>query len=114
MALFFSTVLFFCDLLSGHVLFFLKIGKHITESQAAAIIGQHFKMELHDKVNNALQLHKFLQENPGHSDMVIAGIEQKSQQSIQLSFSEAIDMKGNLKLLPFLCFLCLYCWLFSL
>lgn len=83
---------------------FLKIGKRISDSQAAKLIGQHFKSEVNDRITNTLQLQKYLEENPGHSDLVLASIEQKSQFAIRFPFSEAINRKMNLKLVSFFLF----------
>jgi len=83
---------------------FLKIGKRIDEKDAAQILGRHFKNELNDKITNALQLKKYMEESPGDRELVMAGIDQKSRFALNIPFSQAIDLNGNRKYLPFFLF----------
>lgn len=70
-----------------------RLGKIISRSQAAEIIGQYFP-EIKDKLLNILQLHE--KTHPGESAaLALAGIEQKSAQISVIPFQKAVDLKGN-------------------
>ena len=80
----------------------LKISKGIDEFEASRIIGKHFP-EVNDKLTNLLQL----KNNSRQTDLLLASIEQKSEQLNKIPFSNAIDYSSNKKylryvLLPFL------------
>ena len=79
----------------------LKLGKRISFGEAAKILGKHFKYEIDDKITNTLQLKKYLDENPGSADLIIAGIEQKSTKLKNVPFSNAVDFKVNMKYAPY-------------
>lgn len=79
----------------------LRIGRKIGPEQAADIIGKHYRSELNDKITNVLQLKKYLSENPENAALIIAGIDQKTNQIIPLPFQRAIPLKGNLRLVPY-------------
>ena len=79
----------------------LKLGKRISFGEAARILGQHFKNEIDDKITNTLQLKKYLDENPGSADLIIAGIEQKSSRLKSIAFTKAVDFKVNMKYVPY-------------
>jgi hypothetical protein len=79
----------------------LKLGKRISFEEAAKILGKHFKNEIDDKITNTLQLKKYLDENPGSADLIIAGIEQKSSKLKTVPFTNAVDFKVNMKYVPY-------------
>ncbi len=79
----------------------LKLGKRISFEQAALILGKHFKGEIDDKIINTLQLKQYLDKNPGSAELIIAGIEQKSNRLKALPFTTAVNFKINLKILPY-------------
>ncbi|CAG0994634.1 MAG: hypothetical protein HND27_09700 [Bacteroidetes bacterium] len=73
-----------------------KIGKIITYSQAAKMIGNHFS-EVQDKLLNVLQL-KDLSENVSQqNELLIAGINQKITELKPIPFATAINLKENIK-----------------
>ena len=80
---------------------FFKIGKRLKPGDAARILGKHFKHELGDKITNALQLKHYVENDDGRSQLIIAGIEQKSFQALKFPFSKAIDLKQNKRFLPY-------------
>ncbi len=79
----------------------LRIGRKIGPEQAANILGKHYRNELNDKITNVLQLKDYLRENPENAALIIAGIDQKTNQIIPLPFQRAIPLKGNLRLVPY-------------
>ncbi|MBW6497836.1 MAG: hypothetical protein K0B09_05585 [Bacteroidales bacterium] len=83
---------------------FLKIGNRIDTTDAAQIIGKHFKHEIRDKITNALQLRHYMEENAESRELIMAGIDQKSSFALKVPFADAIDLKGNKKYLPFFLF----------
>lgn len=78
---------------------YLKIGKVISHQEAAKIIGQHFP-EVKDKLLNILQL-KSSQSSTGSQELIQASIHQKISQISWVPFSNAVDIKGNKKLLKY-------------
>lgn len=77
----------------------LKISKGIDEFEASRIIGKHFP-EVSDKLLNVLQL----QQNPHHSDLLMAGIAQKSRELKPVPFKMAVNFKTSLKYLKYAAF----------
>jgi len=73
-----------------------KLSKGINYNDAAAIIGNHFP-EVSDKLVNTLQL-KSESEN---SELMLASIEQKSEQLEPIPFKLAINFKKNIKYLKY-------------
>ena len=73
-----------------------KLSKGINYKDAAQIIGNHFP-EVSDKLINTLQLHK----ESGDSELMLASIEQKSEELEPIPFSLAIDFKKNAKYLKY-------------
>ncbi len=71
-----------------------KIGRRISYEQAAWIIGKYFP-EVSDKLLNLLQL-KGLPSAEG-SDLLEAGIRQKTENLSPIPFAKAIDLKQNKK-----------------
>lgn len=99
-------VLFFSWLLISLLLFVLYIllpvsklfnlGKTLSVKDAAKIIGKHFP-EVSDKLTNTLQLIEL-----GKTDaLLLAAIEQKTNQISPIPFNNAIKFKANLKYVKF-------------
>ncbi|WP_299363688.1 DUF4175 family protein [Winogradskyella sp.] len=75
-------------------LFNLRQG--INYETASRLIGNHFP-EVNDKLLNILQL----DQNPRQSDLLLASIEQKSQELKPIPFKSAISFKSNTKYLKY-------------
>ena len=69
-----------------------KLQKGISYKEASQIIGNHFP-EVNDKLLNVLQLSEASQE----SELLLASIEQKSQELQPIPFQVAINFKKNIK-----------------
>ena len=99
--LFFSliaiSVLIFSRFIFLPLLKLLKIGKVISYEIAAEIVGKHFS-SVSDKLLNALQLIAVKDQS---NDLLLAAIEQKTQDLSPLPFVAAIDFKSNIKFLKF-------------
>lgn len=76
-------------------LFRLKSG--LTYKQASLLIGKHFK-EIDDKLYNLLEL----AESNNKSELLMASIEQRSDNLTVIPFVKAIDLNENFKYLKFL------------
>lgn len=75
-----------------------KISKGINYDEAAQIIGTHFP-EVQDKLLNVLQLKKV--EKTNHSELLVAGIDQKSAALQPIPFQIAVNLKENVKYLKY-------------
>ncbi|WP_400075759.1 DUF4175 family protein [Winogradskyella sp. R77965] len=73
-----------------------KLRKGINYETASKLIGNHFP-EVNDKLLNVLQLN----QNSVQSDLLIASIEQKSQELQPIPFKSAINFKSNTKYLKY-------------
>ncbi|WP_299121272.1 DUF4175 family protein [uncultured Winogradskyella sp.] len=73
-----------------------KLRKGINYETASKLIGNHFP-EVNDKLLNVLQLN----QNPHQSDLLIASIEQKSQELQPIPFKSAINFQSNTKYLKY-------------
>ncbi|MFK7832152.1 MAG: DUF4175 family protein [Winogradskyella sp.] len=73
-----------------------KLRKGINFETASKLIGNHFP-EVNDKLLNVLQLNQSTQQ----SDLLIASIEQKSQELQPIPFQLAINFKSNTKYLKY-------------
>lgn len=74
-------------------LFYLfKIKKGISNREASLLIGKHFP-EVDDKLINLLDL----ADNSQQSDLLLAAIEQRSEQMKPIPFVKAVDFKDSLK-----------------
>jgi hypothetical protein len=73
-----------------------KLRSGIDYETASKLIGNHFP-EVNDKLLNVLQL----DQNPKQSDLLIAGIEQKSKELQPIPFKSAINFKSNSKYLKY-------------
>ncbi|WP_179333976.1 DUF4175 family protein [Winogradskyella costae] len=73
-----------------------KLRKGINFETASKLIGNHFP-EVNDKLLNVLQLN----QNPYQSDLLLASIEQKSQELQPVPFKAAVNFKSNTKYLKY-------------
>lgn len=71
-----------------------KLGKLLTHQHASAIIGKHFP-DVKDRLLNTLQLKN--EADNQHNLLLEAAINQKAEQLKPINFSEAINLKHNLK-----------------
>jgi len=104
------TLLFYLFIITNAVilvLFFIKpllklyrIGKIISNEQAAQIIGAHFG-EVKDKLLNTLQLKQMADLNKENKQIIEAGINQKIELLRPIPFHIAIDFKKNKKYLKY-------------
>jgi len=76
-----------------------KIGKVLDNEEAARLVGRHFRGIVDDKIVNVIQLHKFLEKDGKNVDLLIAGINQKSEKLINVQFENVIRYNENLKYL---------------
>lgn len=81
------------------ILELFKLREGISRHRAAEIIGTHFP-EVNDKLTNLLQL----RENSRQSELLLAGIEQKSAELSPIPFSRAVDFKKNSKYIKYAAF----------
>ncbi len=77
----------------------LKISSGIDEIEASRIIGKHFP-QVSDKLINVLQL----QRNPHQSDLLLAGIAQKSRELKPVPFKMAVNFNTSLRYLKYAAF----------
>lgn len=75
-------------------LFNLQSG--ITQEEASKIIGRHFQ-QVNDKLLNVIQLN----QNQRESELLMASIEQKSNELQPIQFSHAVNFKKNAKFLKY-------------
>ena len=73
-----------------------KLRKGINFETASTLIGNHFP-EVSDKLLNVLQLNQSSQQ----SDLLLASIEQKSQELQPIPFKAAVNFKSNTKYLKY-------------
>ena len=73
-----------------------KLQKGIDYQDASKIIGKHFP-EVNDKLLNVLQLH----QNKLQSELLLAGIEQKSLELSPIPFKLAVNFKKNMSYLKY-------------
>ncbi len=76
-----------------------KFSNGINDEEASKIIGAHFP-EVNDKLLNVLQLKK----DAHQSELLLAGIEQKSAELNKVPFTRAVDYKENSKYLKYALF----------
>jgi len=77
----------------------LRIGSRISHDQASKIIGDHFP-EVSDKLLNTLQLH--MQAETESNALLLASIEQRSEELKPVPFVQAINFKDNIRYLRYL------------
>lgn len=73
-----------------------KLQKGIDYRQASDIIGKHFA-EINDKLTNFLQL----SSQSGQSELLLASIEQKANNLQPIPFTNAINLRKNVKYIPY-------------
>ncbi len=81
------------------VLRYFRLGKVISHEQAARIIGRHFS-NVQDKLLNILQLQNQV-DSAASKALILASIEQKSEQIKLVPFQKAIDLRQNRKYLRY-------------
>ena len=77
---------------------YFRLGKIISHEKAAQIIGEHFA-NVKDKLLNVLQLKSMSEQE--HSSLLVAAINQKTEELKPVPFKNAIDLKKNRKYLRF-------------
>ena len=75
----------------------IRFRKKMTVEQAALLIGRFFP-DISDKLLNTIQLSQAADQAAGN-DLLLATIEQRTQRLAPIRFSDAVDLKGNLKFL---------------
>lgn len=78
---------------------YFRLGTVISHEQAATIIGEHF-VDVKDKLLNILQL-KRQSDSAGGNDLILAGIDQKSEEIKLVPFKSAINLSHNRKYLRY-------------
>jgi len=81
------------------ILKLFNLSKGIDMVEASKIIGKHFP-EVNDKLLNVLQL----QNSTDQSDLLLAGIAQKSKELKPIPFKLAVNFRSNLKYLKYAAF----------
>lgn len=76
------------------------LGKRISHAEAANIIGRHFP-EVSDKLLNLLQLMEKNETLGSDSELLVASIEQKTEQMLPVPFLSAINLKNNRRYLKY-------------
>ena len=79
---------------------YYRLGKIISHEQAAMIIGNHFS-HIQDKLLNILQLKHQADQANGNTELLFAGIEQKTKEIEIVPFKAAIDLSKNRKYLRY-------------
>ena len=78
---------------------YFRLGQVISHEQAAQIIGQHFG-NVQDKLLNVLQLRSQAEEGASR-DLIMASVNQKSEEIKPVPFKKAIDLRKNRKYLRY-------------
>ena len=78
----------------------IRIGKRLTNEEAAKIIGSHFS-EINDKLLNTLQLQSAIKAGEDNS-IIEAAIEQKAEHLSPIPFQTAINFSVNKKYFKFI------------
>lgn len=73
----------------------IRFRKKMSIEQASVMIGKFFP-EIKDKLLNTIQLSDLLDKS-SESDLLVATIEQRSAQLSPIHFSDAVNLRGNLK-----------------
>ena len=81
------------------LLHYFRLGKVISHEQAAQIIGGHFT-DVKDKLLNILQL-KHQSDQASRQELILASIDQKSEEIKLVPFPSAIDLSKNRKYLRY-------------
>ncbi|HET8737382.1 MAG TPA: hypothetical protein VFM69_12360, partial [Pricia sp.] len=92
-----------CLLLFRYILtplfYLFKLKQGLSNKQAAVLIGKHFP-EVGDKLFNLLDL----AEDSDQSELLLASIEQRSENMDPIPFAKAVDFRENLKYTKYLIF----------
>ncbi len=75
----------------------LRFRKLMSVEQASLLIGRFFP-DIQDKLLNTIQLTNEL-DNDASNELLVATIEQRTEQLSPIRFSDAVDLRGNLKYL---------------
>ena len=75
----------------------IRFRKKMSAEQASVLIGKFFP-EIKDKLLNTIQLNNQM-ENGADNDLLMATIEQRTALLSPIRFSDAVDLRGNLKYL---------------
>lgn len=75
-----------------------KIGRRLSHDMAAQVIGRHFS-DVKDTLLNTLQLKRLADTTPDNYELILAGINKKSQKLMNVPFKTAIDYSANKKYL---------------
>jgi hypothetical protein len=78
---------------------YFRLGKVISHEQAAQIIGDHFS-NVKDKLLNILQL-KHQSDQSSNRELILASVDQKSEEIKVIPFRNAIDLSKNRKYLKY-------------
>ncbi|MCB0578287.1 MAG: DUF4175 domain-containing protein [Phaeodactylibacter sp.] len=81
------------------LLHYFRLGKVISHEQAAQIVGGHFS-NVKDKLLNILQL-KHQSDTASNRELILASINQKSEEIKPVPFPNAIDLSKNRKYLRY-------------
>lgn len=81
------------------MLHYFQLGKLISHEKAASIIGSHFT-DVKDKLLNILQLRQ-QSDTAANKDLILASINQKSEQIKPVPFKAAINLSQNRKYLRY-------------
>lgn len=81
------------------LLHYFRLGKIISHEKAAQIIGDHFS-NVKDKLLNVLQLRQQF-DSTENRDLIMASINQKSEEIKPVPFKNAIDLRKNRQYLPY-------------
>ncbi|MEZ4907989.1 MAG: DUF4175 family protein [Saprospiraceae bacterium] len=79
---------------------YFRLGKTISKENAALIIGAHFQT-VKDKLLNILQLHN-LSQSSVDNELLLASIDQKSEEIKLVPFKSAVNLNANRKYLKYL------------
>jgi hypothetical protein len=98
------TIIFYAYIVSGAIVIYRyiidpllklnKIGPRLSHEMAADVIGKHFS-EVKDTLLNTLQLQRLSVETPENYDLIIAGINKKSEKLMNVPFRSAVDYTSN-------------------
>ncbi len=78
------------------LLHYFRLGKLISHQQAAEIIGQHFT-NVKDKLLNVLQLNDQASQEAQNKALILASINQKTEEIKPVPFKKAINLNNNRK-----------------
>ena len=91
---------------------YFKVGKRLSNEQAAKIIGTHFKNEVDDQLLNAVLLY----QKDNNNELILASIQQKTNRLKGINFLLAIPYEqlkliAKYAIIPFI--ILLFCWLWK-